>query len=274
MTIGPLVSAEWLAEHRNDEGMRVIDFRWFLVGKDGADEYAAGHIPGAVFVAMADVTGEGPGRHPLPSRAQFEAAMRRAGVDQDINVVVYDEIGGSIASRLWFLLRFFGHEAVAVLDGGLKGWRGEVTTEVAMPRQGNFQAKEPDRSAVVDFDAVRSLPKGVPLLDARLGERYRGEKEPVDPKAGHIPGAISAPYPENLDSNGRFLAAEQLRDRFKKLGVKAGQRAVVYCGSGVNATHNLLAMALAGIDDGRLYEGSWSDWSRRDAPIVTGAEPG
>jgi thiosulfate/3-mercaptopyruvate sulfurtransferase len=226
-----------------------------------------------VFVAMEDVTGEGPGRHPLPSREQFETEMRRAGVDDSSKVVVYDEIGGSVASRLWFLLRLFGHEDQAVLDGGFMAWRGAVEAETAPSREGDFHAKDPDRSVIVDFEAVRKRPKKVPLLDARLGERYRGETEPVDPKPGHIPGAISAPYPENLDSNGRFLTPEQLAARFKKLGVKKGQGAVVYCGSGVNATHDLLAMELAGIDDVRLYEGSWSDWSRRDAPVATGPEP-
>jgi len=272
MTFGPLVSTEWLSEHLHDEGLRVLDFRWTLAGGDGADKYAAGHIPGAVFVSMDDVTGEGPGRHPLPSREQFETAMRRAGVNDNTQVVVYDEIGGSVSSRLWFLLRLFGHEAQAVLDGGIMSWTGKLDTEVPSPEAGDFHAAEADRSLILDFDAVKDL-GGVPLLDSRLGERYRGETEPVDPKAGHIPGALSAPYPENLDSNGRFLAPEKLRERFKKLGVKKGKGAVVYCGSGVNATHNLLAMELAGFVDGRLYEGSWSDWSRRDAPIATGPDP-
>ena len=272
MTFGPVVTPDWLAEHLHDDGLRIIDFRWTLAGGSGADKYAEGHIPGAVFVAMDDVTGEGPGRHPLPTREQFEAVMRRAGLDDDMQVVVYDDIGASVSARLWFLLRWFGHGAQAVLDGGIKSWRGAVDAEVPDVKAGDFHAKEPDRTQVVDFEAVRAL-HGVPLLDSRLGERYRGETEPIDAKAGHIPGALSAPYPENLDSNGRFLPAAKLRERFKKLGVKKGQGAVVYCGSGVNATHNLLAMALAGIDDVRLYEGSWSDWSRRDAPIATGPNP-
>jgi thiosulfate/3-mercaptopyruvate sulfurtransferase len=273
VSFGPLVSVDWLAEHLHDPDLRIIDFRWTLAGGSGADKYAAGHIPGAVFVDMDEVTGEGPGRHPLPSREQFESAMRRAGVDDAMRVAVYDEIGGSVASRLWFLLRFFGHEAQAVVDGGIMSWGGALEKETPAPSPGDFHAKEPDRSQVLDFDAVRKL-NDVPLLDSRLGERYRGEVEPVDPKPGHIPGALSAPYPENLDSNGRFLPPEKLRERFKKLGVKKGKGAVVYCGSGVNATHNLLAMALAGIDDVRLYNGSWSDWSRRDdAPVATGPNP-
>jgi thiosulfate/3-mercaptopyruvate sulfurtransferase len=272
MTFGPIVSPEWVAQHLGEEDLRVIDFRWFLVGKKGADEYAAGHIPGAVFVDMDDVTGVGPGRHPLPSREKFQAAMRRAGVSERSRVVVYDDIGGSIAARLWFLLGWFGHGAVAVMDGGLENWSGAVTQDVPEVAPGDFEAREPDRSRIVDFDAVAEL-AGVPLLDSRLGQRYRGETEPVDPKAGHIPGALNAPYPENLDEKGRFKPAAELRRRFEGLGVRSGEGAVVYCGSGVNACHNLLAMALAGIDGVRLYEGSWSDWSRRDAPVATGPNP-
>jgi thiosulfate/3-mercaptopyruvate sulfurtransferase len=272
VSFGPLVSPEWLGEHLAGERLKVLDFRWTLAGGVGRDRYEAAHVPGAVFVSLDDVTGEGPGRHPLPGREQFEAAMRRAGLDDDSQVVVYDEIGGSVASRLWFLLRWFGHEDQAVLDGGIKSWRGPLEAGMRHPTAGSFHAREGDRSRIVDFEGVRAL-RGVPLLDSRLGERYRGETEPVDAKAGHIPGAVSAPYPENLDSNGRFLPPEKLRERFKKLGVTTRKGAVVYCGSGVNATHNLLAMAIAGIDDVRLYEGSWSDWSRRDLPIATGPNP-
>ena len=272
MSFGPIVSPEWLAEHLDQPGLRVIDFRWYLVGKRGADEYARGHIAGAVFVDLDDVTGEGPGRHPLPTRAQFEAAMRRAGVDRSTRVVVYDEVDGSVAARLWFLLRWFGHDGQAVLDGGFRSWRGPTDTAVPEPRPGDFTAQEPDRSRIVDFDAVSRL-RGTPLLDSRVGERYRGETEPVDPKAGHIPGALSAPYSGNVDAGGRFKTAAELRRRFEELGVRPGTGAVVYCGSGVNACHNLLAMALAGIDDVRLYEGSWSDWSHHDAPVATGPNP-
>ena len=272
MTFGPVVSAGWLADHLDEQDLRVIDFRWTLQGGSGRDKYLAGHVPGAVFVALDDVTGKGPGRHPLPTREQFQAAMREAGVNEDTRVVVYDDVGASVSARLWFLLRWFGHRDQAVLDGGFKAWTGPVTAGESRPEAGDFTAREPDRSRIVDFDAVQRL-RGVPVLDSRLGERYRGETEPIDPKAGHIPGAVSAPYPQNLDEDGRFLPAAQLKERFEKLGVKKGQKAVVYCGSGVNATHNLLAMLLAGIDDVRLYEGSWSDWSSRDAPIATGPNP-
>jgi thiosulfate/3-mercaptopyruvate sulfurtransferase len=271
MTFGPLVSAEWLRDHLGDSDLRVIDFRWYLVGRNGRDEYLRGHIPGAVFVALDDVTGEGSGRHPLPTPGQFEAAMRAAGVNNRTRVVVYDDAGGSVAARLWFLLRWFGHEGQAVLDGGLKAWGEPVETEVIVA-PGDFSARMPDRSRILDFEDVRGL-NGVPLLDTRAGERYRGETEPVDPKAGHIPGARSAPWAGNLREDGRFKSRQELQERFRELGVEAGQGVVAYCGSGVNACHNLLALELAGIDDARLYAGSWSDWSHRDAPVATGPDP-
>jgi thiosulfate/3-mercaptopyruvate sulfurtransferase len=268
---GPLVSADWLHRHSDDNDVRVVDFRWYLDGQKGHDAYARGHIPGAVFVELDDVTGsEGGGRHPLPTRPQFDAAMRAAGIHDTTKVVAYDDTGGSIAARLWFLLDLFGHGEQAVLDGGLQAWGEPLETTTVLPMPGDFSAREPDRSRILDFAAVRDL-DGVPLLDARAGERYRGEKEPIDPKAGHIPGAISAPFTENLGPDGRFKSPAELRARFVELGADHG--AVVYCGSGVNATHNLLAMELAGLPNGRLYAGSWSDWSHRDAPVVTGKEP-
>ncbi|HEY5034062.1 MAG TPA: sulfurtransferase [Candidatus Dormibacteraeota bacterium] len=273
MTFGPIVSPEWLHEHIDDPDLRVIDFRWYLVGGKGRDAYERGHIPGAVFVDLEAVTGmEGGGRHPLPTGEQFEKEMQRAGIGPQTKVVAYDDAGGSIASRLWFLLGFFGHESQAVLDGGLVAWGGPLETQEPAVARGSFLSHEPDRSGILDFEDVRKL-TGVPLIDARAGERYRGEKEPVDPKAGHIPGALSAPWAENLGPDGRFKSAEQLRERFASLGVDGENGAVIYCGSGVNATHDLLAMELAGIKNGRLYAGSWSDWSSRDAPVATGPNP-
>jgi thiosulfate/3-mercaptopyruvate sulfurtransferase len=270
--LGPLVSAEWLHEHLGERDLRVIDFRWYLLGKNGRDEYLAGHIPGAVFVELDDVTGQGGGRHPLPTGARFEEAMRGAGVGRETRVVAYDDAGGSVAARLWFLLRWFGHGKQAVLDGGLQAWAGpleEGETEVA---RGDFEARPPDRSKILDYADVARL-ADVPLLDSRAGERYRGEAEPIDPKAGHIPGARSAPFAGNLREDGRFKSKQELRERFHELGVEGGERVVVYCGSGVNACHNLLALELAGIKDARLYAGSWSDWSSRDAPVATGPNP-
>jgi thiosulfate/3-mercaptopyruvate sulfurtransferase len=251
----------------------VVDFRWYLLGGKGRDAYERGHIPGAVFADLESVTGkEGGGRHPLPTGAQLEEEMQKAGISADTKVVVYDDVGGSVASRLWFLLGWFGHEAQAVLDGGIGAWGTPLETEIRAVTRGTFRSREPDRSKILDYDDVRKL-TGVPLLDARAGERYRGEKEPVDPKAGHIPGALSAPWAENLGPDGRFQSPEELRERFAKLGAAGEEGAVVYCGSGVNATHDLLAMELAGLKKGRLYAGSWSDWSGRDAPIATGPNP-
>lgn len=271
MTFGPLVDADWLQERHRDPLLRVIDFRWYLQARDGLAEYRAGHIPGAVFVDLEAVTGtDGSGRHPLPDASVFEQAMQIAGVSAGTKVVVYDDAGGSVAARLWFLFGWFGHEAVAVLDGGLQAWRGGLEQDVPPVARGSFRCKEPDFSRVLDFEAMGIL-DGVPVIDARAGERYRGEKEPVDPKAGHIPGALSAPWMDNLDADGRFKPPSSLRARFGELGALEG--AVVYCGSGVNACHDLLALELAGVPNGRLYAGSWSDWSNRDAPVATGGDP-
>ena len=272
-TFGPVVSPEWLHEHIDDPDLRIVDFRWSLKGGSGRAAYDGGHIPGAVFVELEAVTGKGNGRHPLPTGAQLEVEMQRAGVMSDDKVVVYDDAGGSIASRLWFLLRWFGHQSQAVLDGGIDAWGGPLETAVRAVPPGAFRARPPDRSKILDFDDVRKL-TGAVLLDARLGERYRGEVEPVDPKAGHIPGAVSAPWTENLGPDGRFKSPEKLRRRFAELGVDDESGAVAYCGSGVNATHDLLAMEIAGLKKGRLYAGSWSDWSNRDAPIATGKDAG
>src|SRR5207248_9643869 len=170
----------------------------------GLDGFRRGHIPGAVFQDLESVSGtEGGGRHPLRSAEQFRHEMRLRGVDDNTKVVVYDDTGGSTAARLWFLLAYFGHRAQAVLNGGLQAWGQQIEDEVEVFAPGNFTAREPDRASVLAFEAVRVL-RGMPLIDARAGERYRGEKEPIDPKAGHIPGALNAPYSENLESDGRF----------------------------------------------------------------------
>ena len=270
--LGPLVTARWLHDHLGEPDLRVIDFRWYLSGKSGRTEYLRGHIPGAVFVDLEDVTGEGPGRHPLPSRGEFEAAMRAAGVSARTRVVTYDGSGGSVAARLWYLLRLFGHPAQAVLDGGIQAWGGPLEEGEVEVSRGDFVAQPPDTSRIVDFEDVVAL-GGVPVIDSRAGERYRGETEPIDPKKGHIPGARNAPFTGNLDGQGRFKSKEELQRRFSELGIEKGEGVVVYCGSGVNACHNLLALELAGITDGRLYAGSWSDWSHRDAPVATGPNP-
>ena len=269
--LGPLVSAAWLERNIADPDVRVIDFRWYLQARDGRTEYAKGHIPGAVFVDLEDVTGQGSGRHPLPAAGQFEAAMRMAGVNASTRVVIYDDAGASVAARLWFLLGYFGHRAQAVLDGGLGAWGGPLERSVPAVPPGDFRAATPEESKVLHFEDVRRH-QGVPLIDARAGERYRGDREPLDPKAGHIPGALNAPFTENVGPDGRFKSPAELRLRYERLGATEG--AVFYCGSGVNASQHLLAMAVAGLPNARLYAGSWSDWSNRDAPVATGPEPG
>jgi thiosulfate/3-mercaptopyruvate sulfurtransferase len=275
---GPLVSPEWLHKHKGDPDLRIIDFRWYLLGRQGRDAYLGGHIPGAVFVDLDAITGKGPGRHPLPTRRQFQDEMRRAGVNTASKVVAYDDAGGSIAARLWFLLGWFGHDAQAVLDSGLQGWGEPLETAVPFVQPGDFKARAPQRSRILDFEQVKKLSRagrgrGRVLIDARVGERYRGEKEPIDPKKGHVPGAVSAPWIDNLDAEARFKSPDELRRQYEALGVDGKNGAVVYCGSGVNACHDLLALEIAGVSDVRLYEGSWSDWSHQDAPVTTGDKP-
>ncbi len=272
---GPIVGAGWLAQNLDRPDLCVIDVRWHLGGPPGLDEYLAGHIPGAVFVNLdTQLTGaSGAGRHPLPGRRQFEDAMRGAGLSTSSAAVVYDDAGGSVAARLWWLLRVFGHPAVAVLDGGIAAWQGGLETGPVEVAAGDFRAAEPDRAAYLDYDQVKS--SDLLLLDVRAPERYRGEVEPVDPRAGHIPGARSAFWKGALGPGGGLLPPEALRARFEALGVKTGSETAVYCGSGVNACHGLLALEVAGIEGARLYAGSWSDWSRRPgAPVATGESPG
>ncbi|MEU1054973.1 sulfurtransferase [Streptomyces sp. NPDC005876] len=261
----------------------LLDVRWQLsMAKatgappfDGRAEYAAGHLPGAVFVdldrELAAPPGRG-GRHPLPDLAEFGAAMRRAGVSADRPVVVYDGGQGWAAARAWWLLRWTGHPDVRVLDGGLAAWQGPLSTEVPHPEPGDFEPV-PGGSGLLDADAAAALARSGLLLDARAGERYRGEVEPIDPVGGHIPGAVSAPTTRNVGPDGRFLPAGELRSRFEALGVTGGTEVGVYCGSGVSAAHEVLALAVAGVP-AALYAGSWSEWSANpDRPVAVGPDP-
>jgi thiosulfate/3-mercaptopyruvate sulfurtransferase len=279
----PGLAAELATKSPVKQGdLRLIDVRWYLGKKSGKSEFDAGHLPRAVFVdldtalanAPASVPSGGPGRHPLPSQNAFEQAMRGAGVNDDTRVVAYDDAGGSIAARLWWLLRYFGHANAAVLDGGIDAWKksgGELSTLAPEIRPGNFRAKDPRRNAVVDRDGVsRALANGALVLDARANERYRGDTEPIDARAGHIPGAKNAPWSENI-SDGKFLTAGDLEKKYRALGAAPDRELIVYCGSGVTACHDLLALELAGISGAKLYEGSWSDWAaHEDRPIATG----
>lgn len=275
----PLIDVDTLAaELAGGDPPVLLDVRWSLGGPPGLGAYREGHLPGAVFVDLnADLAGpHGPdgagGRHPLPEAAAFERAMRAAGVRDGAPVVCYDEATGMAAARAWWLLRYFGHRNVRLLDGGYRAWAAAgrpVSTDEPAPAPGDFTAR-PGGMALLDADgAARLAGEGV-LLDARAGERYRGEKEPVDPVAGHIPGALSSPTAELLDADGRLLPADRLRATFAGLGVTGDRPVGAYCGSGVTAAHEVLALAVAGVD-AALYLGSWSDWvTDPTRPIATG----
>ncbi|MEU8772332.1 sulfurtransferase [Streptomyces sp. NPDC048606] len=256
----------------------LLDVRWQLGGPDQRPAYEAGHLPGAVYVdldrELAGPPGSG-GRHPLPDPEAFGAVMRRAGVRADEPVVVYDGGQGWAAARAWWLLRWTGHTAVRVLDGGLAAWTaadGPVSADTPTPAEGDFKPN-PGALGLLDADEAADLARTGLLLDARAGERYRGEVEPIDPVGGHIPGAVSAPTTENVDADGRFLPAERLRDRFAALGASEETPVGVYCGSGVSGAHEVLALEVAGIP-AALYAGSWSHWSSDPSrPVATGPNP-
>ena len=272
--IPPVVDATWLAARRQD--VVLADVRWYLDGRSGRAAYDAGHLPGAVFVDLdrwLSRRGEpAEGRHPLPEPEVFAAGMSRLGIADGSVVVAYDDQGGVIAARLVWLLRATGHEA-ALLDGGLSAFDGPLSTEPVLPEPADFTPTPwpPQRLADLD-DAVDPA---ATVLDARPPERYRGEIEPVDPRAGHIPGAVNVPCRDNLDATGRFLPAEALRRRLRAAGVVEGADVVSYCGSGVTACHNLIALELVGLGPGRLYAGSWSGYSSTPGrPVATGDAPG
>jgi thiosulfate/3-mercaptopyruvate sulfurtransferase len=260
---GPLVGTAWLREHLGEPDLVVVDSR-FVLGRPGAAEVAwlEGHIPGAPFLDvdrdLAAEPGER-GRHPLPETARFEAAARRAGIGAGSRVVAYDEAGEGGAARLWWLLRHFGHEVVAVLDGGLRAWRAEggpLRPGAEEVERGDFAARPRAGDTVSAEDIQGERPR---LLDARVPERYRGETEPIDAVAGHIPGALNVPFGE-VAPEGRFLPADRLAERI------GSEPFVAYCGSGVTACTLLIAGEIAGVE-GRLYPGSWSEWSRRGLPV-------
>lgn len=257
----------------------LLDVRWQLGGPPGRPAYETGHIPGAVYIDLeTELAGEpgAGGRHPLPDPAVFGAAMRRAGVRADRPVVVLDGGQGWAASRAWWLLRWTGHPAVRVLDGGLTAWTeagGPLTTAEPAPVEGTFEP-EPGGIPLLGADEAAALARAGVLLDARAGERYRGEVEPIDPVAGHIPGAVSAPTTDNVAGDGRLRPARELTERFAALGATGDAPVGVYCGSGISAAHQVLALAVAGVP-AALYAGSWSEWSADpDRPVATGADPG
>ena len=257
------------------ERVRLLDVRGSIAGPPGRPEHEAGHLPGAVFVdletELAGEPGEG-GRHPLPDPEAFQAAMQAAGVDDDVPVVVYDGATSLYAARLWWLLTDAGHPDVRVLDGGYVGWVGGGYPVETGPgptvTPGAFVA-HPGQRARVDRDQLLADPGAYTLVDVRSAERYRGEVEPIDPVAGHIPGALNRPATELLDEQGRFRPAAEIQAAYA--GV---EEPVLYCGSGVTAGQALLALEAAGVEGGRIYPGSWSDWIRDPSrPVATGEEP-
>ncbi len=267
--IPPVVDENWWQARR--DSVVLADVRWYLDGRSGRAAYDSGHLPGAVFVDLdrwlAAHGSPADGRHPLPDPEVFAHGMGSLGIGDDDTVLAYDDGGGVTAARLVWMLRVTGHDA-ALLDGGLTAYDGPLETGPAFRAPAPFSARPwpTDRLA----DAEDALSPANVVIDARDGARFRGEVEPVDPRAGHIPGARSLPTREHLDGTGRFLPVEVLRERFTSAGVTADSPVVSYCGSGVTACHNLLALEHAGLGVGRLYPGSWSQYSATDRPAATG----
>jgi thiosulfate/3-mercaptopyruvate sulfurtransferase len=277
-----LVTPEELQAHLDDPHWIVFDTRHELTDPArGPKVYAEGHIPGAHFIHVDhDLAGHHTGtngRHPLPEPAAFAAVLNERGLEPYSQVVIYDDMGGNYAVRLWWMLRWLGHERVALLDGGFPRWLAEkrpVSSETPAPRKGSFLPR-PRLGATVDAPFLERFSRdpSIRLIDARAGERFRGEQETIDPVAGHIPGAVNRFWKSNLEADGRFKAPQALRAEFHQLlaGVDPGQ-VVHSCGSGVTACHNLFAMELAGLPGARLYPGSWSEWcADAKRPVAKGA---
>lgn len=275
----PLVAAEALAaELASPTPPRVLDVRWRLDMPDGRPAFREGHIPTAVYVDLDhDLARHGApateGRHPLPTREKLQDAARSWGLEDGDRVVVYDDLSGMSAARAWWVLTDAGLD-VRVLDGALAEW-----TAAGLPVETGEPVVPPGAVTLgaghlptLSIDDAGALPGAGVLIDARAGERYRGETEPIDPRPGHIPGAVSAPTAANVDAEGRFLPAEALQERFAALGIHPSTAVGVYCGSGVTASHEVLALRIAGID-AALFPGSWSAWSNTDRPAAIGAQP-
>ncbi len=263
----PIVSADWLQQHLDDPQVIIVDCRFSLMKPElGHQQYETGHIPGAYYLDLnrdlSSPVGEHGGRHPLPNVKDLAAKLSEMGITELTQVIVYDDSRFAFAARLWWLLRYLGHDRVAVLNGGFKHWQAvghPVTTVKPNLKAGQFIPRL-RAQWVVDIDAVKARKDSpnIALVDSREGERYRGEKEPIDPIAGHIPGAVNYPWQDVTDNNGFVRSKTEQHDRWSSL--QSADEILVYCGSGVTACVNLLSLAIAGIDTGKLYAGSWSDW--------------
>jgi thiosulfate/3-mercaptopyruvate sulfurtransferase len=279
-----LISAPELAAHIDNPGWVILDCRHDLANlAAGREAYAAGHIPGALFAdvesdlsgAKRGADGQFHGRHPLPERAAFIDTLRSWGIGDDTQVVACDAHGGMFAARLWWMLRWVGHPAVAVLDGGIAAWQAAglpLSSEVPRRAPGSIADKGQLAGTVTAADLLANIGSGErTVIDARAPDRFRGENETIDPVGGHIPGAKSRFFKDNLQADGRFKDAAQLRDEWREL-VSDPASAVMQCGSGVTACHNLLALEIAGMPGAALYPGSWSEWCSDPArPVATGA---
>jgi thiosulfate/3-mercaptopyruvate sulfurtransferase len=285
MNYSTVITANQLAPHLGEANWAIFDSRFDLVQPHwGKEQYLIAHIPGSVYVHLDDnlsapKSGTN-GRHPLPGIEVITEYFSELGIDENTQVVIYDSRGGGIAARLWWMLKYLGHEAAAVLDGGFPEWERlghpiRADHESRVPRQFVPQLK-PDLKVVADEVPERRLQDSSLVLDSRAPERYRGDEEPFDPVAGRIPGAVNRFWQMNLDADGRFRSPDTLRAEFGTLiGGIAPTDTIVYCGSGVTGCHNVLSMAYAGIQGVRLYAGSWSEWSSDpNRPIETGHYPG
>lgn len=273
-----IIDVQTLAENLDNPDWVIVDCRFSLADTAvGYKNYQTAHIPGAVYAHLDNDLSNPPatdhGRHPLPTPQRMAQLFSRLGIDEMSQVVAYDDAGGMIAARLWWMLRYMGHQAVAVLDGGWQAWQtAALPTNAGVKYNDAAQfSGRPQRSWLVTLDEIAAQPL---LIDARGAERYRGEIEPLDPQPGHIPGALNLPFAMNLDENGRFRSKEEMRAALMAvLGNQTGEKATFYCGSGVSACLDLLAMAHVGLGNGRLYVGSWSEWSSNpERPISTGED--
>lgn len=276
MTFGPLVDAAWLTEHLDDDDLAIIDVRWSVADGPKRADYEAGHIPGARFADLdADLSAPPSpetGRHPLPAPIAFAEAIGRLGVGDITRVVVYDDAGGMIAARLWWMLDTIGRD-VAVLDGGIQAWTGTLSKAKVKPSDATFTPRPWPDDRRIAIDALESmLDTDLVVLDTRSADRYAAGAE-IDPRPGHIPGAMSAPATDNLDGEGRWKSPRRLRHHYEELGAD-GENVVAYCGSGVTACADLLGRRIADLPPARLYVGSWSQWgSDPERPATEGTDP-